>query len=50
MDELDRIRNALLAVAVAAFAFWLIGEWLQNLDLLTGVSLWLLSLLVPRPI
>ena len=50
MDELNRIRNTLLAVAIAAFAFWLIGESLQTLDLLTDASLWLLSLLVPRPI
>ena len=50
MDELDRIRNALLAVTVAAIALWLVGEWLQTLDLLTDASLWLLSLLMPRPI
>ena len=43
MDELDRIRNALLAVTVAAIALWLVGEWLQTLDLLTDASLWLLS-------
>ena len=39
MDELDRFRNAVLAVAVAAVAFWLINDWAQTLEMLADPSL-----------
>jgi len=52
MDELNRFRNAVLAVAAAAVAFWLINDWVLPLNLLNLFnlySLWLLSLVEPRP-
>ena len=49
MDELKRFRNAVLAVAVAALAFWLINDWAQTLKILTDPALWLHSLMASRP-
>ena len=49
MDELKRFRNAVLAVAAAAVAFWLINHWAQTLEILADPSLWLQSLTAPRP-
>ena len=52
MDELSRFRNTVLAVATTAIAFWLISDWVLPLDLLNLFnlySLWLLSLVEPRP-
>ena len=49
MDELNRFRNAVLAVAVAALAFELINDWAQTLEILTDPTLWLQSLMASRP-
>ncbi len=49
MDELNRFRNAVLAVAVAAVAFWLINDWAQTLEIHTDPLLWLKSLMASRP-
>ena len=49
MDELNRLRNALLAVVAVAIAYWLINDWAHTLDLLTDPSLWLQSLMASRP-
>ena len=48
MDELNRFRNAVLAVA-AAVTFWLINDWAQTLEMLTDPSLWLHSLMALHP-
>ena len=47
MDELNRFRNAVLAVAAVAVAFWLLNDWVQIPEILTDPSLWLQSLMVP---
>ena len=44
MDELNRFRNAVMAVAVAALAFQLINDWAQTLEILAHPMLWLQSL------
>ena len=49
MDELNRFRNAVLAVAAATLAFWLINDWTQTLEILTDPSLWLESLMPSHP-
>ena len=49
MDELHRFRNAVLAVATAAVTLWLINDWALTLEILTDPSLWLHSLMAPRP-
>ena len=50
MDELNRFRNAVLAVAAAAaVTFWLINDWAQTLDMLTDPSRWLHSLMALHP-
>ena len=49
MDELNRFRNAVLAVAAAAVTFWLISDWAQTLEILADPSLRLQSLMAPRP-
>tara|TARA_B100001093_G_C26200457_1_gene747735 strand:- start:396 stop:548 length:153 start_codon:yes stop_codon:yes gene_type:complete len=49
MDELNRHRNALLAVVAASIAYWLINDWAQTLEMLTDPSLWLESLMPSRP-
>ncbi len=49
MDELNRFRNAVLAVAAATLAFWLINEWAQTLEILTDPARWLQSLMTSRP-
>ena len=48
MDELNRFRNAVLAVAAATLAFWLINDWAQTLEILTHPMLWLQSLTASR--
>ena len=49
MDELNRFRNAILAVAAVAVAFWLLNDWVKIPEILTDPSLWLQSLMVPPP-
>jgi hypothetical protein len=49
MDELHRFRNAVLAVATVAVTVWLINDWALTLEILTDPSLWLHSLMAPRP-
>jgi hypothetical protein len=49
MDELNRLRNVVLAVAAATVTFWLINDWAQTLEILTDPSRWLHSLMAPRP-
>ena len=49
MDELNRFRNAILAVAAAAVTFWLVNDWAQTLEILTNPLLWLQSLMTSRP-
>ena len=49
MDELNRFRNAVLALAAAAVIFWLINDLTQTLAILTDPLLWLQSLATPRP-
>ena len=49
MDELNRFRNAVLAVAAAAVTFWLINDWALTLEILTDPSRWLHSLMAPGP-
>ena len=49
MDELNRLRNGVLAVVAAAIAYWLINDWAQTLEMLTDPSLWLHSLMPSRP-
>ena len=48
MDELNRFRNAVIAVVVAALAFQLINDWAQTLEILTHPMLWLQSLAASR--
>ena len=47
MDELNRFRNAVLAVAAATLAFWLINDWAQTLEILTDPARWPQSLIHP---
>ena len=49
VDELNRFRNAVLAVAAVAVAFWLISDWAGTLEILSDPSLWLQSLMAPHP-
>ena len=49
MDELNRFRNAVLAVAAATLAFWLINDWAQTLEIHTDPAQWLQSLMTSRP-
>ena len=49
MDELNRFRNAVLAVAAAAVTFWLINDCAQTLEILTDPSRWLHSLMALHP-
>ena len=49
MDELNRFRNAVLAVAAAAVTFWLINDWAQTLEMLTDPSRGLHSLMALHP-
>ena len=49
MDELNRFRNAALAVAAAAVTFWLINDEAQTLEILSDPLRWLNKLVVPRP-
>ena len=49
MDELNRFRNAVLAVAAAAVTFWLINDWAQTLEILTDPTRWLHSLMALHP-
>ena len=49
MDELNRLRNAVLAVVAAAVAYWFINDWAQTLEILTDPLLWLRSLMASRP-
>ena len=49
MDELNRFRNAVLAVAATTVAYWLINDWVHTLEILTDPSLWLQNFMAPRP-
>ena len=49
MDELNRLRNAVLSVVAAAVAYWLINDWAQTLEILNDPLLWLQSLMASRP-
>lgn len=49
MDELNRFRNAVLAVAAVAVAFWLLNDWVQIPEILTDPARWLQTLMAPRP-
>jgi len=49
MDEFNRFRSAVLAVAASAATFWLINDWAQTPEILTDPSLWLDTLMAPRP-
>ena len=49
VDELNRFRNAVLAVAAVAVAFWLLRDWAGTLEILADPSLWLQSLMTSRP-
>ena len=49
VDELNRFRNAVLAVAAVAVAFWLLRDWAGTLEILADPSLWLQSLMASHP-
>ena len=49
MDELNRFRNAVLAVATGTLAFWLINDWAQTLEIPTDPARWFQGLMTSRP-